>query len=117
MAINPESLKNLRPGSLKGPRKRTIEFKEAVTNLLIFAGPKMVEWLDAVATGNGDPSKASPEKALDLTAKLAEYAAPKLARTEVAVSGTLNLRPLAAQSDAELMDQRHRLRIVGSGSD
>lgn len=64
-------------GSRKGvPNKVTVEFKTAVTKLLDYAAPEMVGWLSRVAEEN-------PEKALDLTAKLAEYAAPKLARTEV----------------------------------
>lgn len=42
----------------------------------------VAEWLDQVATGShgGMPD---PGKALDLLAKLAEFAAPKLNRTEV----------------------------------
>ena len=39
-------------------------------------------WLEQVATGSHGKEPA-PEKALDLLAKLAEFAAPKLARTEV----------------------------------
>lgn len=38
-------------------------------------------WLEQVANGHGEV-KPAPEKALDLLAKLAEFAAPKLARTE-----------------------------------
>jgi hypothetical protein len=69
------------PGRPKGvPNKATAEFKEAVTRLLDYAAPEMVGWLSRVAEEN-------PEKALDLTAKLAEYAAPKLARTEVTGEG------------------------------
>jgi len=39
-------------------------------------------WLQQVAEGHGEV-KADPGKALDLVAKLAEYAAPKLNRTEL----------------------------------
>lgn len=39
-------------------------------------------WLERVANGHGEV-KPAPEKALDLLAKLAEFAAPKLARNEV----------------------------------
>lgn len=74
------------PGRPKGlPNKATVEFKEAVTRLLDHGGPKMIDWLDAVARGNildGGRTEADPAKALDLMAKLAEYAAPKLNRTE-----------------------------------
>ena len=73
------------PGRPKGlPNKATVEFKAAVNNLLNFAAPEMVGWLKSVADGLPEHDiKPNPEKALDLTAKLAEYAAPKLARTEV----------------------------------
>jgi len=68
------------PGS---PNKTTREFRETVTKLLSDNADNVALWLDQVATGNGDPDKADPAKALDLMSKLAEYAAPKLARTEV----------------------------------
>ena len=75
------------PGRPKGlPNKATVEFKTAVTRLLEHGGPKMIDWLDAVARGNiedGGKVEADPAKALDLIAKLAEYAAPKLSRQEV----------------------------------
>jgi hypothetical protein len=65
-------------GRPKGtPNKTTIEFKQAVNNLLEFATPQMVEWLSRVA-------EADPSKALDHIGKLAEYAHPKLNRTELA---------------------------------
>ncbi len=67
------------PGSLN---KATREFRDTVTALLSDNAQNVSKWLDAVATGGGDPDKADPGKALDLLAKLAEYAAPKLARTE-----------------------------------
>jgi hypothetical protein len=76
------------PGRPKGlPNKATVEFKQAVTRLLDHGGPKMIEWLEAVARGNiedGGKTEPDPAKALDLISKLAEYAAPKLARTEIA---------------------------------
>lgn len=68
------------------PNKVTKDFREAVNNLLELSSPKMVEWLEAVARGNvdgGGKREPDPGKALDLITKLAEYAAPKLARTEV----------------------------------
>jgi hypothetical protein len=72
----------------RGPAKATLEFKEAINNLLQFAAPEMVGWLTRVADGIPEYDiKPNPEKALDLTAKLAEYAAPKLARTEHAGDG------------------------------
>lgn len=68
------------------PNKVTKDFRLAVNHLLELSSPKMVEWLEAVALGNvedGGKREPDPGKALDLMAKLAEYAAPKLARTEV----------------------------------
>lgn len=56
--------------------KATRDFKEAVNNLLEMASPRFVEWLDRVAA-------TDPAKALDTCSKLAEYAFPKLARTEM----------------------------------
>lgn len=58
------------------PNKSTIEFKEALNNLLNFAAPKMVGWLERVA-------ETEPQKALDMVSKLAEYVHPKLARSEM----------------------------------
>jgi hypothetical protein len=61
-------------GRPKGiPNKATLEFKQAINNLLDYAAPKMVEWLEQI----DDPSKR-----LDHISKLAEYAHPKLARSE-----------------------------------
>lgn len=65
-------------GRPKGAQnKTTIEFKQAVNNLLNHAAPKMVAWLDKIATED-------PGRALDLVGKIAEYAHPKLARSELA---------------------------------
>lgn len=78
------------PGTLN---KATVEFRDTVRSLLDKNATNVAKWLEQVAEGipevvdsdgkvatKGVP--ASPEKALDLLAKLAEYAAPKLARTE-----------------------------------
>ena len=76
------------PGRPKGvPNKVTTEFRQTVTALLDKNAANVDLWLQQVATGNGDPDKADPGKALDLLAKLAEYAAPKLNRTEVMGEG------------------------------
>lgn len=73
------------PGRKKGvPNKATTEFRETVRSLLEDNAENVGKWLQAVA--EGDPLhevKPDPGKALDLMAKLAEFAAPKLARTEV----------------------------------
>jgi hypothetical protein len=78
----------------RGPNKATLEFKESVALLLAHGGPKMVEWLESVADGTHD-GKPDPGRALDLIAKLAEYAAPKLARTEL--SGDVTIRSLSQE--------------------
>lgn len=71
-------------GRPKGiPNKVTREFRETVNRLLEGNADNMGRWLTLVAEGDGtDSLKPDPAKALDLLAKLAEYAAPKLARTE-----------------------------------
>ena len=72
------------PGRPKGtPNKATTEFRQTITALLEKNAANVDLWLQKVAEGNGDPSKADPGRALDLMAKLAEYAAPKLNRTEL----------------------------------
>jgi hypothetical protein len=72
------------PGRPKGiPNKVTTEFRETVRRLLEDNSENMGRWLTLVAEGDGtENGKADPGKALDLLAKLAEFAAPKLARTE-----------------------------------
>jgi len=73
-------------GSRKGiPNKATTEFRETVRQLLEDNSENVGRWLTLVAEGDGtDHGKPDPGKALDLMAKLAEFAAPKLARTEIA---------------------------------
>ena len=68
-----------KPGS---PNKVTAEFRHTVQMVLDANIDNVGRWLTLVAEGDGDQVKADPGKALDLLAKLAEFAAPKLARTE-----------------------------------
>ena len=69
------------PGS---QNKVTREFRETVQSLLDDNRDNVARWLTLVAEGDGtDTGKPDPYKALDMLAKLAEYAAPKLARTTV----------------------------------
>lgn len=71
------------PGRHKGiPNKATTAFRDTVTKLLEGNSENVAIWLEQVATGSHGKDPA-PDKALDLLAKLAEYAAPKLARTEI----------------------------------
>lgn len=63
--------------------KRTVEFRETVQRVLDDNAINVGKWLTAVAEGDAvNEVKPDPAKALDLLAKLAEYAAPKLNRTE-----------------------------------
>lgn len=58
------------------PNKVTQEFRATVAKLLEDNAQNVALWLTQVAAND-------PAKALDLIAKLAEYAAPKLNRTEL----------------------------------
>lgn len=70
------------PGKPKGAtNKVTREFKATVQKLLEDNADNVGAWLVQVAEGHGE-QKADPAKALDLLAKLAEFAAPKLGRVE-----------------------------------
>lgn len=61
-------------GRKKGtPNKTTLQFKEAVTNLLEWGAPQFIEWIAQIDT---------PEKRFDIVFKMAEYAYPKMARVE-----------------------------------
>lgn len=61
------------PGTLN---KTTIEFKQAINNLIEYATPEMTQWLKCVAFSD-------PYKALEMVYKFAQFGYPLLARTEV----------------------------------
>lgn len=63
------------------PNKATKQFRDTVTALLDKNADNVDLWLSEVANGASD-RMPDPAKALDLMAKLAEYAAPKLGRIE-----------------------------------
>lgn len=81
-----ENLTNRGRGRPKGAVNRvTNEFRETVRCLLEDNSENVSKWLELVA--EGDPERdirPDPYKALDMISKLAEYATPKLARTELA---------------------------------
>jgi hypothetical protein len=68
------------PGSVN---KATKTFRETVSAMLEGNAENVQKWLETVAYGDGDQVKPDPKGALTLLAQLAEYATPKLARTEM----------------------------------
>ena len=62
--------------------KTTKAFRETVNDLLEGNSGNISKWLQMVADGDGDQLKPDPKGALDVLSKLAEFATPKLARTE-----------------------------------
>ena len=70
-----------------GPNKVNREFRDTVRQLLENNSENVERWLAQVAEGD-EKNKADPGRALDLMSKLAEYASPKLSRTEVKASIT-----------------------------
>ena len=80
-----ENLTNKGRGRPKGAVNRvTNEFRETVRCLLEDNSQNVSRWLELVAEGDPDREiRPDPYKALDMIAKLAEYATPKLARTEL----------------------------------
>ena len=106
--VQASSEKRLPPNAGKGrqkgvPNKATREFRETVQKLLDDNRENVGRWLTMVAEGDGtDGGKPDPAKALDLLAKLAEFAAPKLARTEHVGDGGGPVRIVASQEDLSL---------------
>ena len=86
MTANPGAFKKgeKRPNQGKrGPGKVTQEFRETVQKLLDDNRDNMAMWLKSVAEGDATKdTKPNPAKAFELLSSLAEFAAPKLARTE-----------------------------------
>lgn len=107
---------NLRGGRPEGagrkkgtPNKVTREFRDIVQNLIDKNAENVERWLEITANGlpaeyaepdeNGERRliraaiPGDPAKALDLVNKLAEYAAPKLSRSEITGPGGQPLAP------------------------
>ena len=82
---NSQNLTNRGRGRPKGvPNRATTEFRDTIKALLDGNKDNVSIWLQSVADGDEEHDrKPDPYRALDLLAKLAEYAAPKLSRTEV----------------------------------
>jgi len=104
--LAPSGKRRLPPNAGKGrkkgtPNKVTQEFRATVQQLLDDNRENVAIWLAQVANGQGD-AKPDPGKALDLMAKLAEFAAPKLARTEVVGDKNAPLVFVANATDQKL---------------
>jgi hypothetical protein len=82
---NSENLTNRGRGRPTGSvNKATKTFRETVSRLLEDNADNVSKWLTEVAEGNPDKEiKADPKGALTLLAQMAEYATPKLNRTEM----------------------------------
>jgi hypothetical protein len=101
-------------GRQKGvPNKVNKEFRETVRKLLEDNAENVALWLRQV-------SEKDPDKALDKLVRLAEFAAPKLSRSEVSGPGgtaiaveQLDSSKLSDATLKELMDAR-RSESVGS---
>ncbi len=76
------------------PNRVTSEFRETVQKLLDDNRENVSLWLTEVASDD-------PARALDLIAKLAEFAAPKLLRTEVS-GGRVPIQVALSPTDAKL---------------
>ena len=81
---NSANLTNRGRGRPKGtPNRSTTEFRDTIRDLLDGNKDNVSKWLADIAEGDEEQDRRpDPYKALDMLAKLAEYAAPKLARTE-----------------------------------
>ncbi len=92
------------PGRPKGtPNKVNQEFRETVRRLLEDNSQNVGRWLALVAEGDGtDHGRPDPGRALDLLAKLAEFAAPKLGRVEHVGDGGGPVRIIASSHDEAL---------------
>lgn len=79
------------------PNKATTEFRETVTRLLEDNAENVSLWLAQVAADD-------PDKALQRLAQLAEYAAPKLSRSEV-------------KAEVDIPVSRIQIEVVRAGTD
>lgn len=88
-AGKPENLTNRGRGRPPGSvNKATKTFRDTVSRLLEDNAENVSKWLTEVAEGCAEKEiKADPKGALTLLAQMAEYATPKLNRTEMTGDG------------------------------
>ena len=88
-AGNPANLTNRGRGRPPGSvNKATKTFRDTVSRLLEDNAENVSKWLYEVAEGSVEKElKADPKAALTLLAQMAEYATPKLNRTEMTGEG------------------------------
>lgn len=87
------------------PNKVTTEFRETVRKLLEDNAQNFGRWLTLVAEGDGTDGpggRPNPGKALDIVTGLAEFAAPKLQRTEHTGENGGPVRIVASDKDENL---------------
>lgn len=88
--VQKSSAKVMPPNAGKGrekgvPNKSTVAFREAVAKLLNDNSANFQQWIEQIAQDD-------PEKAINALTKLADFAAPRLARQEINHSGETGLK-------------------------
>lgn len=102
MALRGSAPGERRGGRAKGtPNKVTQDFRETIRKLLEDNSENVAVWLSSVAADD-------PAKALDLIAKLAEYAAPKLGRTELTGENGGPIQTISTLDVSGLTDEQLR---------
>lgn len=90
---NPAPAHRFKKGNSGNPNGRAVgtqnvvtkDFRNAVSQLLNDCGPELLGWIERIAV-------KKPDRAIECLTKLAEFATPKLNRTELA--GDINGNPI-----------------------
>ena len=101
---------------LNVPNKTTHDARKAIAAFVDENAHRLVGWLDQVANGVPDPNddskmivRADPAKAFDMFQSVVEYHIPKLARSEVKMTGEVTVRA-AQMSDDQILELMQRDR-------